>query len=128
MNMQIIILIATVLIFNAFALAENPDVYNAAIQNYHKALSSGNDGLVESALVNIMHVKKVYPQGDYKNILKQLEVMMIEIPQKSFRLQAYVVHTYIKHPERFSWLDKYQTQGGQAEFSVLTRRLAALPR
>jgi len=71
---------------------------------YENSLNHPINGVVESAIINIMKMKLVCPDLDYRDLTKRLEKLSFEGNTKSIRYKAYIATNFLKHPERFKWI------------------------
>jgi hypothetical protein len=78
---------------------------NKAINNYHQALRSGNNGATESAIINIMSLKHEYPDHDYTILIVELERLEQQGDTKPIRFMSFIVKNYLVYPERYAWID-----------------------
>jgi len=97
----------------------NNKVLERAPANYLRGLQKDNYGVVESAMINLMKLRTVYPDGDYEEISSELERLQQEGKTKSIRVMAYITANYLKSPDRFTWLD-------QNDLTVMDSTLATL--
>jgi hypothetical protein len=74
------------------------------LANYLQALQNKNEGLVESAMVNLIKMKYHYPDLDYSKIIEQLQYLQEQGRTQSLRLLAYFAKRYLQEPENFGWL------------------------
>ncbi len=72
--------------------------------NYLQALHQQNDGLVESAMINLIRMKYRYPDLDYRQIIDQLRFLAKHGSNQSLRFLAYFTGLYLDDPETFGWL------------------------
>ena len=72
--------------------------------NYLQALHQRNDGLVESAMINLIKMKNRYPDLDYSQIIDQLRYLVKHGSTPSLRFLAYFTGLYLDDPETFGWL------------------------
>jgi hypothetical protein len=105
-NTKFYLITITSLILVTTIFAQPGDPIAKGIDNYLSALNSKNDGLVESAIVNIIKLKMNYPERDYTTVTNQLDRLTHLHANKIIRIEAYVVLTYMQYPERFDWLQK----------------------
>lgn len=91
------------LTLNGFAQWDAQKV-EKAYQSYLQSLNHPNNGVVESAIINIMKLKLVYPDLDYAKLTKKLETLAFEGDNKSIRYKAYIAANFLKHPARFDWI------------------------
>jgi len=105
-NPKFYLITITSLILVTSIFAQPRDPIAKGIDNYLLALNSKNDGLVESAIMNIIKLKMNYPERDYTTVINQLDRLTQLHANKIIRIEAYVVLTYLQYPERFDWLQK----------------------
>lgn len=93
------------LILTHFAFAQSPlNRIDRALLAYEQALEHSNNGVVESAIINIMKLKLIYPNQDYSRLTKKLNKLCFKDRTKTVRYKAYIAANYLQHPERFTWL------------------------
>jgi len=66
------------------------------IDNYLKALSSDNTGVVESAIINVVRLKMVYTERDYSKIIMKLEWLSQENSDQNIRRDALMAFNILK--------------------------------
>lgn len=103
------------------------DLVKEARKNYKHSLQSGNQGVVESAIYNLMILKLRYPDADLSTVDGELKELAITGDSKSVRLKAYLTLNYL---DDYHWLEKNQelsellTQGNQEKlFNILANDL-----
>ncbi|KAA3608487.1 MAG: hypothetical protein D8M58_19620 [Calditrichaeota bacterium] len=84
----------------------NGSALQNAERNYLIGLKHSNNGVVESAIINTMILKTYHPEKDFSQITKKLDSLSLESPKKTIRLKAFIASNYLKHPERFNWIEK----------------------
>ncbi|MCB9058852.1 MAG: hypothetical protein H6627_09815 [Calditrichae bacterium] len=115
---------AIVLITGTFALAQDaPKSLDNATQNYMMGLNHHNNGVIESAITNVMLLKLYHPEKDFSDIAEKLDALTIENPDKMIRLKAFIAANYIKHPERFNWIEKGDYEDAVAFFEMYSAKL-----
>jgi hypothetical protein len=72
--------------------------------NYLRALHQQNDGLVESAMINLIKMKYRHPDLDYNQIIDQLRYLARHGSTQSLRFMAYFTSLYLDDPETYGWL------------------------
>lgn len=93
------------------------------IECYLQALNHSNQGVVESAIINVMKLKLNRPDADYRKIIKCLDKMVKENPNKIVRIKAYIAASYLKYPERFNWINTTSYEETDRLFNLLTEKL-----
>jgi hypothetical protein len=101
-------------------------VWERAPANYLVALQKDNLGVVESAMINIMKLRTVYPEGDYDEICAQLEKLQNNGKTKSIRFMAYITCNYINSPDRFTWLNQNDLVLMDSTLATVNQRLKFL--
>ena len=81
--------------------------------NYLRALQQQNDGLVESAMINLLRMKSRYPDLDYNPIISQLRYLSRNGSTQSLRFLAYFTSLYLDDPGTVGWL-----LPGDSEFAL----------
>jgi hypothetical protein len=114
-NLYLVLLIALAMVSSVFAQPRDPIA--RGMDNYLAALESKNNGLVESAIVNIIKLKMTYPQLDYSKITAKLGQLVQATSDQAIRYEAYIAWQYLEYPERFNWL---QTSNNQQRDILLT--------
>ena len=89
----------------SIAQAQGNGLKNAE-KNYLSSLNHQNSGVVESAIVNCMILKLHYPDKNYKQIIKRLNELTLQDPNKIIRVKASIASNYLTYPERFKWIEK----------------------
>lgn len=92
---------------------------------YFIALNHTNDGVVESAIINVMKLKLVYPGGDYSKCIRKLEELTESGSTRLLRQKAYIAANFLKNPERFNWIESGLYDEISKFFDKYCERLAA---
>ncbi len=101
-------------------------VWKRAPENYLRGLQRDNLGVVESAMLNLMKLKAVYPEGNYKNVSIELDRLQAEGKTKSIRFMAYITYNYLKNPDRFTWLNQNDLTAMDSTLAIMSTRLKTL--
>jgi hypothetical protein len=81
--------------------------------NYLQALQQPNEGLVESAMINLIKMKSYYPDLDYSRLTNRLQYLAEQGRTQSLRFLAFFTRHYLEEPVNIGWL-----QQGEHEFSA----------
>ncbi len=112
---------------NSFeAFSTDTKIWQMASENYLLGLQRENTGVVESAMINLIKLRTVYPEGNYDNVLAELEHLQEEGKTKSIRVMAYITANYIKYPDRFTWLDQNNLELMDNTLATVSAHLKAL--
>ena len=101
---QTIFIATLILTLLSLSTGQTPEQCKAALPNYYKALNSDNQGLIESAIVNVVKLKMYSPGLDYTKIQDKLNELMETGPTDVVKYKAFIAALYIEHPERFNWI------------------------
>jgi len=99
------------------------EIWQRAIENYLCGLQRANLGVVESAMINLMKLRTVYPEGNYEDILSELDRLQEEGQTNSIRVMAFIAGNYIKFPDRFTWLDQNNLELMDNTLATVSARL-----
>ena len=137
LNVTLTILVTLVLVSFAFSqknsVSDKSDSYSMSISekaierasaNYYKALQSDNEGMIESAMTNIMIMKLYFPDKDYDQFIIKLSELTTEGTTKQVRYKAFIACNYLKHPERYNWIKKDTFQATSDFFNLFSEKLA----
>jgi hypothetical protein len=113
-TLTIFVLLASV----AVAQPTKEELLQLAPANYARALLSDNEGMQQSAILNVMRLKLEYPDINCDTVCIPLTQLVNESENQSIRFMAYIAGQYMKHPERFQWINK-TTLEKQPEFFEL---------
>ena len=136
MKHMIFTLMALLLVVDS-AISQNPAernnfdaislrIWKRAPENYLQGLKKNNLGVVESSIINLMKLRRVYPEGDYTEIISELETLQANGKTKSIRFMAYIAHNYFQSPERFSWLTQTDLTHMDSTLAMVRQRLHAM--
>lgn len=115
---------ATIVLMATFTFAQDaPTSLDNATENYLTGLNHHNNGVVESAITNVMLLKMYHPEKDFSVVTKKLDELTLKGPDKMVRLKAFIAANYIKHPERFNWIEKGDYEDAVAFFELYSARL-----
>jgi len=103
----------TVMIQDSASIQKNRNQLEKGIANYLQALRQVNEGLVESAMINLIRMKFNYPDLDYSQSVKSLQSLAETGRTQSLRFLAFFTWHYLEDPVAISWLQ----QGGH-EFTL----------
>jgi len=116
--------LAFVLLAISFSFAQKPGpALQNAEKNYLIGLNHQNPGVVESAIINTMVLKLYYPEKDFSNIIIKLDNISLENPEKIVRVKAFIASNYLKHPDRFNWIEKGDYESAVKFFQLYSARL-----
>jgi len=107
-NLYLALLITLVLTCSVFAQQQDP--IDRGIENYLAALNSKNDGLIESAIMNLMKLKTLHPSRDYAKIMSTLDELTQQTSNKTIRYEAFILLHYLQYPEHFNWIQSSEDQ------------------
>ena len=93
-----------------FAQKQGVTLSNAPA-NYLQGLNHYNAAIAESAIYNVMLLKRYYPDLDFSKISIKLDDLAVNGQNKSIRIKAFIATNYIKNPEQYNWME----QGAFAE-------------
>lgn len=93
------------------------------IKNYQKALESDNQGMIESAILNIMSLKYHYPDYDYSSLIESLESLENNDESKSIRFMSYIVKDYLLYPDRYTWIDQVPYEFYKDFYAVIAKKV-----
>ena len=107
-------LMVTALMFVATGKADSlglqqPEVAKA-LKAYQQNLRHHNDGIVESAMLQIMILKRYYPTFDYAAANHDLNKILQTSTNQRLRNRAFIVSSYLVQPESFPWLQNAELQ------------------
>ncbi len=107
-------LMVTALMFVATGKADSlglqqPEVAKA-LKAYQHNLRHHNDGIVESAMLQIMMLKRYYPTLDFASANHDLNKFLQKSTNQRLRNRAFIVSSYLVHPESFPWLQNAELQ------------------
>ena len=108
---------------NILSASENSGVVTKAATNYLIALGHANNGVVESAIMNVMRMKLEYPDYDYAEIIKALEKVSAKSSNAVTKRKAYIASVYLMYPDRFNWIKKSTAEKNNAFFELLATRI-----
>ena len=99
--------------------AEVMDKNVVAQESYIICLQHENDGVVESAIGNVLLFKKLNPEVDTQAIEKELENISVNGETESVRRKALLANHIIKNPALVSKIDKKFYNDIELFFEVL---------
>jgi hypothetical protein len=114
-----------ILLMAAGVMSQTVDPVERYLENYRMALKSDNTGLTESAIINIIKMKMVYPQADYSKVVDALKRLMVKSPSQTIRYEAYLALGYLEYPDQFSWIE---ASGDQQIDKLLVNLVINLPK
>jgi len=99
------------------AAAIAPDRLEKGLAGYLLALQCKNEGVVESALMNLIKMKSQYPDLDYSRIIERLQYMQEQGQSRGLRFLAFFTLSYLQNPENLNWLlDRYAELTQNADY------------
>ena len=80
-------------------------------ERYLQALNSENGGVRDSALLQLMKMKMVYPDYDYTRIIRKIEKMSQHDKKIYIRTHAYLARIFMQNPDMIGKVtpQKYRT-------------------
>jgi hypothetical protein len=104
-------------------LGQSQKICEAAIPNYYNALNSDNNGMIESAIVNVVKLKMHSPCMNYSQIIEKLEELTESGPTDVIKYKSFIAVLYLEHPERFNWISNNKTQDGITTIDEMFARI-----
>jgi hypothetical protein len=95
-----------------------------AAVSYLSALSSTNNGVVESALAHVAIIKLTMPDCEMGSIRARVTAIESRGVTKEVRYKAWVVRTLMDNPELFSGIAKAGYNDPDALFAALASKMA----
>jgi hypothetical protein len=108
---------------SSLELTTDKSLQHGAI-NYYTALNRNNEGIIESAITNIMIMKLYFPERNYDNFIAKLTELNTEGKSKQIRYKSYIACNYLKHPERYTWINKDSFKNTIELFNQFSEKLA----
>lgn len=115
------IFLAIFLTINVFAQSEKN--LTSAVQNYKKALNSGNPGLVESAIFHAAKFKLFFPERDTECLKKCLAKLAKNGENDTLSYKAYLANQILTQPNLFINIEKKNYKDSQAFFRMIAAEL-----
>ncbi|MBN1406196.1 MAG: hypothetical protein JW956_00320 [Calditrichaceae bacterium] len=95
---------ASIYLITADAFAGNDTLNPKTILSvYENSLNHENEGVVKSAIQNIMKLQTVYPELNYSKVIKRLEYLATKSDSKKIRFNAYIAVNIFKYPTQLDW-------------------------
>ncbi len=112
-------IIALVAALSLGAFAQSKAVVEKAPQNYLMALKSDNNGLIESAIFQVVKYQMFYPDQYNYEIVGQLIRLANNSRSETIREKARLAVAYIQHAEWLSKIQKKDYKSGEELFMLL---------
>jgi len=93
-------------------------------ESYFIALNRDNQGMIESAISNIMIMKLYFPDRNYDRFISKLTELTTEGSTKQIRFKAFIACNYLIHPERYTWIKKDSFKDTIELFNLFSEKLA----
>lgn len=106
-----------------FVSAGNSINYEAAMENYLKALNSNNDGMIESAIENLVKFKMAAPEVDFTEAGEKMESLCKTGKTNVICYKAFIGQLYLKNPERFNWLNSDSIETGYSKLDKMFAKI-----
>ena len=110
-----------VLSFAVFA--QSAKVLEKAPQNFEKALKSGNESVVASAIFHSAKFKLFYPDQDTEKLSRQLERLSQESPSMEIRYKAYLAAQLMNDSALLKKIEKQDYKDGDRFFKLLAEEI-----
>lgn len=94
-----------------------------AEMRYAACLSTGNDGVVESALAHVAMLKLMYPVKDFKTVMQKVKSIEETASSAELRYKAYLVRTLFSNPKQFAADARTSYDSPDDLFGTLANRL-----
>jgi len=104
-------------------LAQNAEIIEKAPENYEKALKSGNESLVASAIFHSVKFKLFYPGEDTEKLFRQLEQLSRESQSMEIRYKAYLAAQFINDSVLLKKIEKQDYKEGDYFFKLLAEEI-----
>jgi len=92
------------IIANISAQAQSAKTLKAALPNYSNALNSNNDGVIESAIENLVKLKIHAPDLDFSKVTKRLDQLTEQGNTREIKYKSFIAYLYLEDAERFNWI------------------------
>jgi hypothetical protein len=89
---------------NISVWAQSTKTLKAALPNYYNALNSNNDGVIESAIENLVKLKIHAPDLDFSKVTKRLDQLTEQGNTSEIKYKAFIAYLYLENTERFNWI------------------------
>ena len=114
-----IVFLFLILMGNSFS-QNDEEFREKACCNFNEGLRSEIDGIVLSALINVMRMYHDYPTEDYDNINKNLDTLIVEGSTAQIRFVAHIIKKYLQDETDLDWMMDYSNEAIQHYFILLS--------
>jgi len=120
--MKLLLTFLLVILFVSPTLANSERLIKNALPNYELALSSNNNGLIISAVENVVELKIRAPYLDLSKIITKLDKLS-ESETPEIKYKSFVVSSFLKNPHFFTWL---KDKNDQEKLELMKKMLSHL--
>lgn len=93
------------------------------MDSYCRSLDHANQGVVESAIIQVMIMKNVHPDLDYGRLKSSLHGLIRQGATRAIKLKSYLALSYLENPDWFHWIKENDFKEAYLFFQRLDRQL-----
>lgn len=99
------------------------EYYSKALEQYLVCLNHHNDGVVESAIINLMKMNRERSDLSYQTTIDRLDTMSTEGRTANIRFLAFIAAKYLDDPENPELFSEIKIEDDEQLISMLLDRL-----
>jgi len=130
MNTMRILLVGLLLVATSLSFAQvkqSEEQFEQAKKCYLNALDSENQGVRDSAILQVVKVKVKYPDENYQTIIRKLQKLSKRDDVFYIRTHAYLACEFFKHPELAQMINPADYQVPAFFFDQLYQKITESP-
>lgn len=114
-------IVILVLILSTYSFSQHDEEFRQkACCNFNEGLKSDIDGIVISALINVMRMYHDYPEENFEDITKNLDTLIIKGSTEQIRFTARLIKDYFKGDTDLDWMMEYDNEAIQQYLTLLS--------
>jgi hypothetical protein len=118
---KIIPIVILVSILSTYSFSQhNEEFREKACCNFNEGLRSDIDGIVISAMINVMRMYHDYPGENFDNINNNLDTLITEGSTEQIRFIAQIIKNYLEDKTDLDWIMVYSNEEVQNYFILLS--------
>jgi hypothetical protein len=117
---QLIVLVLVLVLSSNVFSQDDGEFRKKACCNFNEGLRSDIDGIVISALINVMRMYHDYPNENFDTINKNLDTLITNGSTEQIRFIAQIIKNYLQDETNLDWIMDFNNEAIQNYFILLS--------
>jgi hypothetical protein len=126
---KLLIIAAFIAIFSKTVFAQevrSQEYLDKAITAYQECLTNETNGVVESAIYNVIVMKSYYPAQDYSDLVYKINKIAAKGNTAKLRYKAQLASLYFEYPALFEGMEfEKSAENPEVNFKKISERIEA---